>query len=194
MKLRMKLCVLGCLLLARTGAAGPSVLFTGKPDDASNPFAIISERNIFHLNPIPPEPVPEPPKVELPVVKITGFVKEGRRTRALFCALPKTKNDRPTYFDLSEGEKSGFLQLVKILYDKGQAEIINSGTDMTLNLKDDSLDGKEEARSNSQGSKLARAQPFHASFHPLDGSRGFSRGGGNMSFGAPVRPRRSPAP
>ncbi len=139
---------------------------------------------------MPPEPVPEPPKVELPVVKITGFMKEGRQTRAFFCSLSKNKHDRPIYYDLSEGQKSGFLQLLRIHYDKGEAEIINSGTHMTLNLKDDSLGEKQETASNRQGSSPAQALPFHPFFHPLDWPRGFSRGGGNLSFGPPARPRR----
>jgi hypothetical protein len=166
MKLRITVWVFGCLLLARSGAAESFVLITNNPNGASNPYAIISDRNVFHLNPIPPEPVPEPPKVELPVIKLSGFFKQGRQTKALFSSQPKDKKDGTIYYNLSEGEKSGFLELVKIHYDQGEAEIVNSGTRMTLSFKDDSLGGKQETASNNQSPDPAQPpQPPYSPFH-----------------------------
>jgi hypothetical protein len=189
MKLRTAIGLLGCVVLARSGAAGPFVPVTDDPNEASKTFAVISDRNIFHLNPIPIPP-PEQPKIELPLIKLSGFFRQGRHTRALFCSLPKDKKDEPAYYNLSEGEKSGFLELVKIDYDKGEVEVINSGTRMTLNLKDDGLGDKLETASNLRGSNPAHPFPFHASFQPP----GFSQGADNMPFPFRGRSRRSPMP
>ena len=139
MNMRPAIWLLGCLVLPEMGAAGPFVPITDNSDDASNPYAIISDRNVFHLNPIPPAPVAEPPKEELPIVKLSGFFRVGHETRALFCALPRDKKQDPSYYNLSEGEKAGSLEVVKIHYDKGVVDVVNSGTSMTLSLKDDGL-------------------------------------------------------
>ncbi|HZM03929.1 MAG TPA: hypothetical protein VFC44_13035 [Candidatus Saccharimonadales bacterium] len=129
--------LLGCLLFP--AVSGMAAVATDTVADPANPYFVISERNVFHLNPIPPPPEPEKPKQDLPVIKISGFVKVGNSSKALFSSTSKDKKDLPIYYSLSEGEKQGFLELVKIDRDKGEAEIINSGVKMTLNLKDDTL-------------------------------------------------------
>src|SRR5271157_2971921 len=126
---------LGCLLFLIGTASGtmPVALRAAVPpgippaaamakenaDDASNPYSVIVERNIFHLNPPPPPPEPEKPKVELPVVKITGFVNIGDQQKVLFRVQPKDKKDGPSFYSLSVGENRGEgahkLELVEIL-------------------------------------------------------------------------------
>jgi hypothetical protein len=201
MKLRTGLWLFGCLVLALGGAAEPPVpivpmaslvAIAPDADDASGPYAVISERNMFHLNPVPPETGPEPPKVELPVVKFSGFFRVGSVTKALFCSLPKDKKEEPSYYNLSEGEKSGFLEVVKIHFEKGEVEVVNSGVAMTLTLKDDSLLGKQEPSENK-----GDAHRMHEMLHKTDltpeGPRGFSEGGAKLPP-FPGRQRRTPVP
>jgi hypothetical protein len=108
--------------------------------DETNPYTVISERNVFHLNPIPPPPALEPPKVELPDIKLSGFVKIGKSTHALFACISKDKKKDPIYYDLSEGQKDGIVEVLKIREEKGEVDILNSGTPTTLTLKSDSLE------------------------------------------------------
>jgi hypothetical protein len=160
------------------------------PDAAANPYAVISERNVFHLNPPPPPPAPEePPKADLPEIKLSGFLKIGNTTHALFSSSPKDKKDGPTYYDLVDGEKQGILEVVKIHEDKGEVEIINSGTAATLNLKDDSLEPK--TASATEGEK----KEHHPHFGPPGaGPPGIGQAEGSPRanpFGFPIPPRRT---
>jgi hypothetical protein len=131
---------LACLILvpgASVRAAIPAV-----SQDASNPYAVIGQRNAFHLNPVPIPPPPEPPKVELPDVKLSGFLKVANKTHVLFSYTPKDKKDLPIYYNLIEGEKQGILEVLKIHEEEGEVDVRNSGTEMTLSLAKDSLEAK----------------------------------------------------
>jgi hypothetical protein len=193
MKLVTAMGLVVCVALAQSGNAGPVVPIAHELNDASDPYAIISERNIFHLNPIPPEAPPEMPKVELPVVKFFGFVRVGRVTKALFSSEPKDKKEAPTYYSLTEGEKSGILEVVRIHYEKGEVEVIDSGKAMTLTLKDDSLASKQGTPAPKPYYHPTHEIPFRSSGQPLGGFRGFSQGG-NVPSASPSRARRSPVP
>jgi hypothetical protein len=111
-------------------------------DDSGNPYSVIVERNIFHLNPPPPPVEADKPKVDLPVIKITGFVNIGNQSKVLFVSQPKDKKE-PIYYSLAEGETSDsgshHFQLVKIHPAQEGVDVINDGTPVTLTVKDDSL-------------------------------------------------------
>jgi hypothetical protein len=111
--------------------------------DSSNPYSVIVERNIFHLNPPPPPPEPEKPKVELPVIKITGFVNIGQVDKVLFVSQPKNPKEEKMYYSLSEGEKTSNggheFELVKIHPSQDAVDVINDGVAVTLTVKDDAL-------------------------------------------------------
>jgi hypothetical protein len=173
--------VLGCFLLAQ----GWPAMADDAAAAAANPYAVISERNVFHLNPPPPPPAPEePPKADLPDIKLSGFLKIGKTTHALFSSFPKDKKDLPTYYDLVDGEKQGILEVVKIHEDKGEVEIINSGTAATLSLKDDSLEAKTPTEANAQ--KRERHMPFGPpGIHQAEGSQA------GHPFGFSIPPRRT---
>jgi hypothetical protein len=131
--------LLGCLILFIQEWPMPATV----ANDDSNPYAVISERNVFHLNPLPPpEPPPEAPKADLPKIKLSGFLRIGIKTHALFSCAPKDKKQEPTYYNLTDGEKDGILEVVKIREEKGEVDVINSGTPATLTLKDDTLEPK----------------------------------------------------
>ena len=174
-------------------AAGPPA------DDASNPYSVIVERNIFHLNPLPPPPEPEKPKVELPVVKITGFLSVGTRNKVLFSATSKEKKE-PAYYSLVEGERSGDgkLELVKIHPAKDAVDVINDGTLVTLTLKDDAAKPSETASATPAGeappSPGGPPSPVgRFAGKPLFPGRSLpgAPGPGANGFAFPMRPRRN---
>jgi hypothetical protein len=179
--------------------AGPW-LVSALPEDSSNPYAVITERNVFHLNPIPPPPPAEAPKEDLPVIKLSGFFKVSKKTHALFSSAPKKKDEAWTYYNLAEGEKEGVLEVVKIDEAEGKVEILNTGRPATLTLKEDTLEPVAAAAPRAPGK-----QGPGAPGPPLPGmpSRPFSNpaasmtragwpGGGTTS--APMRQRRTPVP
>jgi hypothetical protein len=82
----------------------------------SNPYAVISSRNVFHLNPLPPPPNPEkgPPPV-LPEVNLNGFMRTGDNLKVLLAV--KVRNPDPggaplnSYITLSEGDKEAVMSM-----------------------------------------------------------------------------------
>jgi hypothetical protein len=166
-------------------------------DDPANPYSVIVERNVFHLNPPPPPPEAEKPKVDLPVIKITGFVNIGNQSKALFVSQPKDKKDEPTYYSLAEGEKSGTLELVKIHPGEEGVDIINDGVPATLTVKDNSLVPSTDAspaeeKGGSPEPKRGNGIPGRSMFSPgrysSPGVPGVPGGGG---FQFPSRARRN---
>jgi hypothetical protein len=144
--------MLGCLLLLAGTALCAAVPPAAKPApepakdapaDSSNPYSIIVEANVFHLNPPPPPPPPEQPKLDLPEIKITGFVNIGNQSKVLFRSQPKDKKEGPFYYSLTEGENgasgSHKLELVKIHPSQDGVDVINDGVAATLTVKDDTL-------------------------------------------------------
>ncbi len=193
---------LGCVLLVGPGLA------VALSDEGSNPYAVISERNVFHLNPIPPPPEPEKPKLDLPKIKLSGFFKVGSQTRALFSSEPKKKDEGPVYYNLAEGEKEGILEVVKIDAENGKVDVINTGTPVTLTLKDDSLAAspaaageKPQANGGPPGPFAGRvpAMPRMPGRQPMQpgGAAPTPAGfpGANVAnLPNPMRPRRVPVP
>jgi hypothetical protein len=144
---------------------------------ATNPYAFISQRNVFHLNPLPPPPPAEVPKPDLPVIKLSGFCKVGTVTRALFSSVPKDKKERPTYYSLCEGQGQGILKVLKINAAAGAVQILNSGEAATLTLKDDTLKPGSEPPT-----QMARTgQHGRLPFYQPQVRR-------NLTFGLPGRP------
>jgi hypothetical protein len=175
-------------------------------DDAANPYSVIVERNIFHLNPPPPPPSEtDKPKVELPVVKITGFVNIGDKSKVLFLSQPKDKKEGPFYYSLAAGEKSddGKLELVKIHPSQDEVDVINLGVPVTLTVKDDSLGAapapaaapaKEAPQPGHSGNGMPGRPMFPAARSGPPGVPGMPGAGGN-GFSFPARARRNlPSP
>jgi hypothetical protein len=139
---------------------------------SSNPYSVISDRNIFHLNPAPPPQQAEPPKaLELPKIMLTGFVGKGSSMKVLL-AIPPTKDSKEgmAYLSLSPGDRDHDVQLVKIHLDKEEVDIINAGTAQTLS-----------AKSNSYAALAANSPPG-------GGVVGAMRGGGDGKVPGMHRP------
>lgn len=137
--------------LAEPQAISAATVVAPGPSEISNPYSVISERNVFRLNPPPPPPEPEkgPPPV-LPEVLLNGFMRTGDQWMVLLSA----KVDNPDvhghplifYLTLAEGDKKTVgvgakqaeVQLVKAYADLGKIDIINAGTLMTLSKKETS--------------------------------------------------------
>ena len=93
-------------------------------------------RNVFAIVPRPVAPPVQAPPPVLPDIKISGFVVNGPHVRALFALVPKSPKDDLVYYDLSEGQSDGILQLSKINLDEQAADIVNSGVPMRLSLRE----------------------------------------------------------
>ena len=145
--------VCGAIFLGGFGfCSGGVVGGSDQPGDAdnANPYAVINERNPFRMNP-PPLPV-DPnaaPALELPKVIFSGTMINQGQQWAMFAVEskePKDPNARraaaaasqetTTYMCLAEGDTSGPVQLLKIMKGGDEVEIMNSGTRMTLTMKE----------------------------------------------------------
>jgi hypothetical protein len=163
MNFRFALLCLCCLAVHKGWASRPpskgaglaSSGANGAATSAANPYAAISKRNIFHLNPEPAPPRQEPPPADLPAIKICGFMVNAGHVRALFASVPKNAREPQRYYDLSEGEADGILQLVKIHLDKEAAEVINSGVPMRLTMQENGF----QAPSAKSGNALTGTAP-----------------------------------
>jgi hypothetical protein len=140
-------------LRALTGAVSPNapVAATVSPSstsdgtgDASNPYAVIIDKNIFRLNPKPPPAVAEQKPVDLPKVYLNGIFKVGNDVRVLFSIQPKDTKIPVSYFKLAPseratGEGDEVLELVRIHPDQQEVDVLVNGTFMTLSMLSNSL-------------------------------------------------------
>ena len=148
--------ICGAILLGGRGlcavvpASEPSAVPAPAGDaEAVNPYLVIVERNAFRLNPPPPPPAPPTKEAELPTVKFSGVMINRGKTNALFAvtskpgAKPAKETPDTKYLSLSEGDRdpSG-VELVKIMRGGENVEILNSGTRMVLNQKDNGFEEK----------------------------------------------------
>jgi hypothetical protein len=178
----------------------------------SNPYLIISRRNVFHLH-APPPPAPVADKsATLPEVMLTGFVETAHVTTVLLAKPAEEPAKTPTYLSLKAGERKDGVEVVRIRLQKEEVDIINSGTPMTLCLNSNSFPsdgfalkafggaqakGFPETSPASPVTRLALSKASRRPFpetRPTDSSSGsttsqsssvFVLGGG---FGAPAMP------
>jgi hypothetical protein len=137
---------------AGTEDPSPGAHVATVPDDGSNPYSVISDRNVFHLNPPPPPPTPEQgPKPDAPEVFLSGFMRKGDQLKVLL--VVKVKNpDKKTppsnaYLTLAEGDKKSvsstndqvLVELVKAYAEMEKVDVVVAGTPMTLSLKDNGV-------------------------------------------------------
>ena len=124
----------------------------------ANPYAVIVVQNPFRLNaPKRVETVLRPPP-NLPEVIFGGTMINAGQMSAMFAVKSKEAGVKPgvglqettAYMCLAEGDTSGPVQLLKIMKGGEEVEIVNSGTRMTLSMKDNGF-AKETPLSRSGG-------------------------------------------
>ncbi|MGO8697769.1 MAG: hypothetical protein ACLQVY_08640 [Limisphaerales bacterium] len=132
------------------------------PND-NNPYSLISDRNVFHLNPPPLPQLDKGPPPILPVVLLSGFMRTGDQTKVLLAVNTQRPDphgrDLTTYLTMAEGDKQevgagdkrGSVELVKIYAEQEKIDIINSGTPVTLSIKDDGFNSPAAAKSRLSG-------------------------------------------
>jgi uncharacterized membrane protein YgcG len=126
-----------------------------------NPYSVISDRNVFHLNPPPPPPAPPEAKpADLPKVMLTGFVGKGSRMK-VYLAIPPANAKESIYYTsgLVPGDKDHGVELVKINYDKKEVDIINEGTAQTLSVKSNSYTSVAAAAPGGKGNGAPPGMP-----------------------------------
>lgn len=134
--------------IAGTDDAPSAPAVSAPAADNTNSYSAIAGRNAFRLNPPPAVPVPDKgPAPVLPEVYLSGFMRMGGTVKALL--VVKTRNPDPraaelsSYVSLAPGEKVGDVELVRVDAGQEKADIINSGTPMTISTKDNGV--KREA-------------------------------------------------
>jgi hypothetical protein len=122
----------------------------------ANPYAVISDRNVFHLNPPPPPPSAEEKPVDVPKVMLSGFRTVAGHTRVFLVLQPKDPKEGMTFMDLAQGERNKAVEVVKIDSEKRQVDIVNTGHSMTLTFADN---GVAAAAAPAPGQKPAGGPP-----------------------------------
>lgn len=104
---------------------------------AGSPYLSILERNIFGLNPPPPPATNNAAAVEPPpTIKFTGITTLGNEKKAWFIVQSKDPKEAPAYLSLPEGQRSGPLEVRKILEDTGEVKVFTDGKELTLSFKE----------------------------------------------------------
>jgi hypothetical protein len=127
----------------------------------ANPYEVIWDRNIFHLNPRPvPEPPPPPKPPELPKVMLTGIVAKGSSIRVYLAISPPNKKETPYYTSgLLPGQKDHEVELLNIHPDKEEVDILNSGARETLSVESNSYASEATAAAPRPGGGAPRMPP-----------------------------------
>jgi hypothetical protein len=128
---------MACAAMAAVAPAFAGI--DGVADD--NPYSVISQRNIFRLGTPPPPAAPDADKsAELPKVMLTGFFESAHVMRVLLAKPPlKDATNSIAYLSLKVGERKDDVEVVRIRYEKGEVDILNSGVPETLSAASNTL-------------------------------------------------------
>jgi hypothetical protein len=173
-----------CFMACAAMSAAASVFANDDAAIQDNPYTVISQRNIFRLSQPPPPASPDADKpADLPKVMLTGFVESAHIMRVLLAKPAKDATNSPTYLSLKAGEGKDGVEVVRIRYEKGEVDIINSGTAMTLSA----------ASNTFAASGLAFKGTGEARKPGMTGSRGI-RGIASPLSGMPPSPPMTAVP
>jgi hypothetical protein len=148
-------CFMGSLLLAASAPAltqSPATGDSTSTSDSSNPYAVIVDRNVFHLNPLPkPKSDADQKPVDIPKVSLNGIIHIGDDVEVLFSIPAKDNKNPATYYKLAPGEKDDVLELLRIRPGEQEVDVLVDGTPVTLSILKDSPE--------SSGSKGGKGPP-----------------------------------
>lgn len=123
-------------MLALLGSGGSEVVFS-----ATNPYAGLTARNAFGIQPPAPPSQPEIPQAPPPPppnVFLTGVSQSGGRKKAYF-SINRPGGKQPDYETLSEGEEIEDLKVVEIQAKEGKVRTIIGGKEITLSFAENGI-------------------------------------------------------
>ena len=108
----------------------------------ANPYSVITNRNAFGIKPPAPpaEPVPVAPVVAPPNLFLTGISHLHGLKRA-YLVVNRPNGKTPDYLSVDEGYDVDGLKVLGIDHKKQTVRVMNSGTELTLNFKDNGIKG-----------------------------------------------------
>jgi hypothetical protein len=137
------------------------------PANSQNPYAAITERNIFGLReppPPPPPPVPAPVANDTSELTLTGVVDFQTAKWALLTCTERGKSPRP--YTLSVGQKQDNLEVLEINAEAATVRVRNGSEEIVL-----TFDKQNPGKIEELGRKyLQQAKPFvdeHTRAHAL---------------------------
>ena len=114
-------------------AAGQIVL--GSVNGETTPYDGIAGRNVFRLSTPPVSSAPATNSETKTTLRLTGLMRvSGQRPRAFFSCVGSDQKE--AYYSLCEGDRDGSLELIRIVEEKGAAEVLHEGKRMTVALKE----------------------------------------------------------
>jgi hypothetical protein len=140
-------CVLLLLLVssaANCDAANP----------ATNPYQVISVRNLFALRPSPPPLQPQPPSKPLPTIFLTGITTILGDKRACLELIIPPRPHEPGHSQsslLKEGQRIGPLEVLQI---DPKAELVKVSCDGVITMLSFEKNGRPPATINPQPPRL----------------------------------------
>lgn len=140
MRIWTSMLALGCGLIGFAGSAAVAEDAAASPP--GNPYVVITNRNAFGVKPppVPVEPPPVAPVVAPPNLFLTGIsFLHGLKRAYLVVNRPNAK--APDYLAVDEGYDSDGLKVLGIDPRKQTVRLVNSGTELTLNFKDNGMKG-----------------------------------------------------
>ncbi len=178
-----------CCALAAGGGADQ----VGDADNG-NPYGIITNRNPFRMNPPPIVQTVVPVAAEVPEVIFSGTMINAGHQKAMFAVRVKPSKDprvaaaagpqeTTTYLCLAEGDTEGPVQLLKITKGGEEVEIMNSGTRMTLNMKDNGFAKESPAPRGGGPAGMVRNLPGANPNIPMPGPMQGQAGAAGGDYG-----------
>jgi hypothetical protein len=103
---------------------------------AGDPYTTIYQRNVFHLRPPPAAAPVELPRTPLPRIRLTGITTILPGKRALLkVELPGKPANQAQSYILTEGQKAGALEVLKINEKTSLVTVAYSGTITNLTFE-----------------------------------------------------------
>lgn len=138
-------CGLSGLAVRAVVPSGDAAAVPGVPvvaEAPANPYIVITNRNAFGIKPPAPpaEPVPVAPVVAPPNLFLTGISHLHGLKRA-YLVVNRPNGKTPDYLSVDEGYDVDGLKVLGIDHKKQTVRVMNSGTELTLNFKDNGIKG-----------------------------------------------------